>query len=83
MPPRVTVIIPTYNWSSVLPYSIGSVLGQTFTDFELLVVGDGAPMIPARSSPRSEIGACVGSPRRAAVISPDRTTRVYGRRPES
>lgn len=41
MAPRVTVIIPTYNWSTVLPYSIGSVLGQTFTDFELLVVGDG------------------------------------------
>jgi len=40
MPPRVTVIIPTYNWSSVLPYSIGSVLGQSMTDFELLVVGD-------------------------------------------
>ncbi|MGA2880345.1 MAG: glycosyltransferase [Bryobacteraceae bacterium] len=39
--PRVTVIIPTYNWSSVLPYSIGSVLRQRFTDFELLVVGDG------------------------------------------
>lgn len=39
--PRVTVIIATYNWSSVLPYSIGSVLAQTFTDFELLVVGDG------------------------------------------
>ena len=41
MPPRVTVIIPTYNWSTVLPYSIGSVLGQTFRDFELLVIGDG------------------------------------------
>ena len=39
--PRVTVIIPTYNWSTVLPYSIGSVLAQTFTDFELLVIGDG------------------------------------------
>lgn len=39
--PRVTVIIPTYNWSSVLPFSIGSVLAQTFTDFELLVIGDG------------------------------------------
>jgi glycosyltransferase involved in cell wall biosynthesis len=40
MPPRVSVIIATYNWSTVLPYSIGSVLRQTFTDFELLVVGD-------------------------------------------
>jgi glycosyltransferase involved in cell wall biosynthesis len=38
--PRVTVIIATYNWATVLPYSIGSVLRQTFTDFELLVVGD-------------------------------------------
>ncbi|HEV7919333.1 MAG TPA: glycosyltransferase [Thermoanaerobaculia bacterium] len=41
MPPPVTVIMATYNWSSVLPYSIGSALGQTFPHFELLVVGDG------------------------------------------
>lgn len=38
---RVTVIIPTYNWSTVLPYSIGSVLEQSWHDFELIVVGDG------------------------------------------
>jgi glycosyltransferase involved in cell wall biosynthesis len=39
--PRVTVIIPTYNWSSVLRYSIRSVLWQKMQDFELVVVGDG------------------------------------------
>ena len=43
--PRVTVIVPTYNWSTVLPYSIGSVLRQSFTDFEVFVVGDGCTMI--------------------------------------
>jgi glycosyltransferase involved in cell wall biosynthesis len=39
--PLVTVILSTYNWSAVLPFSIQSVLNQTFTDFELLVIGDG------------------------------------------
>ncbi len=39
--PRITVTIPTYNYSAVLRYSIASVLRQTMEDFELLVVGDG------------------------------------------
>ena len=39
--PRVTVLTATYNWATVLPFSIGSVLDQSFTDYELLVIGDG------------------------------------------
>jgi glycosyltransferase involved in cell wall biosynthesis len=38
--PKVSVIIATYNYSSVLRYAIATVLWQTFNDFELIVVGD-------------------------------------------
>lgn len=41
MPPTVSVIIPTYNYSNVLRCAIESVLLQTLQDFELIVVGDG------------------------------------------
>ncbi|MEM7143748.1 MAG: glycosyltransferase [Verrucomicrobiota bacterium] len=39
--PAISIVISTYNWSSVLRYAVESALNQTFTDFELLVVGDG------------------------------------------
>lgn len=39
--PLVSVVIATYNWSSVLRYSIASALGQTLGPIEVLVVGDG------------------------------------------
>jgi len=38
--PTVTIIIATYNWSAALRCSIPSVLAQSFTDWELLVIGD-------------------------------------------
>jgi glycosyltransferase involved in cell wall biosynthesis len=40
MNPLVSVILPTYNRADFLGRSIGSVLGQTFSDFELIVVDD-------------------------------------------
>ena len=39
--PLVSVIIPTYNYSTVLKCAIESVLLQTMQDFEIIVVGDG------------------------------------------
>jgi len=39
--PLVSVITATYNWSSVLRFAIESVRGQTYPNWELLVVGDG------------------------------------------
>lgn len=39
---RVSVIIPTYNRGAFLEETVSSVLAQTFTDWELLVVDDGS-----------------------------------------
>jgi glycosyltransferase involved in cell wall biosynthesis len=38
--PLVSVVIPTYNWSAVLRYSIRTALWQTYSNLEVLVVGD-------------------------------------------
>jgi glycosyltransferase involved in cell wall biosynthesis len=40
--PRISVIIPTYNHSGYLLTSLESVLHQTYTDFEIIVVNDGS-----------------------------------------
>jgi glycosyltransferase involved in cell wall biosynthesis len=40
--PFFSIIIPTYNRSNKLKYTITSVLNQTFEDFELLIMDDGS-----------------------------------------
>lgn len=40
--PLVTVLLPVYNAERYLREAIGSVLQQTFTDFELLAINDGS-----------------------------------------
>lgn len=41
-PPQVSVIIPAYNAAGCVRRAVDSVLGQSFRDFELLVVDDGS-----------------------------------------
>jgi len=41
-PPKVTVVIPVYNREKYVRDTIDSILAQTFTDFELLVIDDGS-----------------------------------------
>ncbi len=42
-PPKVSVIVPVYKVEKYLPECIDSILAQTFTDFELILVDDGSP----------------------------------------
>lgn len=40
--PKISVILPVYNCEKYLKQSIESVLTQTFTDFELIIINDGS-----------------------------------------
>jgi glycosyltransferase involved in cell wall biosynthesis len=40
--PAVSVVVPAYNYARFLPGALASVLGQTWRDFELLVIDDGS-----------------------------------------
>jgi len=55
--PRVTVLLPVHNGADYLREAIDSVLAQTFTSFELLIVDDGSTdatpaLIESFSDPR-------------------------------
>ena len=57
MTPRVTVLMPVYNAEAYLREAISSILGQSFRDFEFLIIDDGstdgsAEIIRSYSDPR-------------------------------
>ena len=58
--PTFSVVLPTYNRPDMLQRAVASVLQQTYTDFELIVVDDGSATdycsaLTARSDPRLRV----------------------------
>lgn len=43
MNPKLSIIAPIYKTEQYLPVCIESILGQSFSDFELILVNDGSP----------------------------------------
>ncbi|MBQ1729958.1 MAG: glycosyltransferase, partial [Oscillospiraceae bacterium] len=41
--PKLSIIVPVYKTEKYLPKCIDSILSQTFTDFELILIDDGSP----------------------------------------
>lgn len=42
-PPKISVIVPVYKAEKYLHRCVDSILAQTFTDFEVLLIDDGSP----------------------------------------
>ena len=40
--PKISVIVPVYNVEKYLLECVDSILAQTFTDFELILINDGS-----------------------------------------
>jgi GT2 family glycosyltransferase len=72
-PPRVSVLMTTYNGAAFIRESIDGVLAQTFSDFELVIVDDcSTDATPAL------LAACRDP--RIRLIRPDRNLGVVGAR---
>lgn len=69
--PKVTVLLPVFNAEPFLSESVESILGQSFTDFELLAINDG-------STDRSrEILAAFSDPRLVIVDNDGNRGLIY------
>lgn len=60
MNPSISIIMPCYNAAAHLPQSVGSVLSQTFADWQLIAVDDGSDdttlnWLRAQTDPRIQV----------------------------
>ena len=58
--PKVSVLLPTYNAAEHLDKAVNSILGQTFSDFELIIINDGSTdstreLLKSYSDPRIRV----------------------------
>ena len=58
--PEISIIVPVYKVEKYLNECIDSILAQTFTDFELILVDDGSPdnCLPCVMQRRKKTAAC-------------------------
>ena len=42
MKPFISIVMPVYNNEKFLPYAVKSIIGQTFSDWELIIIDDGS-----------------------------------------
>lgn len=67
--PIVTVLMPVYNAEKYLAEAINSILNQTFTNYELLIINDG-------STDKSEEIILKYSDKRIRYIKNDKNIRL-------
>ncbi len=58
--PQISIVMPCFNAAAHLPHSVGSVLAQTFSDWELIAVDDGSDdttltWLGAQTDPRIQV----------------------------
>ena len=62
--PEISIIVPVYQVEKYLNECIDSILAQTFTDFELILVDDGSPdncpaLCDAAAKKDSRVRCCI------------------------
>ncbi|HEX5911264.1 MAG TPA: glycosyltransferase family 2 protein [Thermoleophilaceae bacterium] len=77
-PPRVSIILPTYNGEGLLPGALASIRDQTYADWEAIVVDDGSDDDTAAVAE----AFAASDPERVTVVRLEHNVGVGGARTE-